>query len=296
MKPITRQLHVQLSDWHLGARTHALHQGFPYSEPRRIARVAQAVCNWKLQHRAETELYVHFLGDGIEGGKKRDPESARPLAEQQEALFHYLAALGNRFEAAFPRGVTWHMVPGNHGRDVRRHPEGASVDKWDGPEWTTYKRLQDHMRGAEHTSVQVHAHDYYMSAFGRGVWCTHGDTGYNAGNPMTTLNMRRLAEQVYRLRATLPRLGVVMLGHHHILLQGAVGGVRLFINGSLIPVPYARAYGTWEDRGCGQHMWETHRDVRGYSIVGHTYSVEVGPETDKNAKLDKVLKAFKYGD
>jgi hypothetical protein len=123
-----RIVNIALSDLHyhslLDPREVPFEYG-PVEEARRTAKIVEEVCEYKPHYRDDSELFVHIFGDIIQGDL-HDPRDAATITEQFGATVYLLTQALTRWAEAYKQ-VTVRCVPGNHGRNKRRHPERATT-------------------------------------------------------------------------------------------------------------------------------------------------------------------------
>lgn len=285
-----RILNLMLSDLHYGSDLVPEETGNKYGpveEARRTAAVVKTAADWKLQYRAETELYVHLIGDIIEG-KLHDPEAAAPLAEQfRRAMWNLDQAL--RFLASQFKRVTVFTSPGNHGRRKDRHPGRAVNQKWDGIENMLYGALQISLANVENLTMDIPLTPYYIyKAFDQKGFMTHGDTVVKAGNPGQSIRVDALRKNIneINLKEHCQLFGV---GHVHVPSATRLpNGVVLVTNGCLVPSgDFSQSIGIMES-ACSQQIWESVPGI----IYGHRMDILVDERTDKDDSLDAIVKPF----
>lgn len=296
-KRTQRLLNLMLSDLHYGSDITAEETGDlygPTEEARRTAAVVTTAADWKRQYRGETTLYVHLLGDIIEG-KLHDVEAAAPLTEQfQRALWNLGQAL--RFLASEFQAVHVSAVPGNHGRHKIRHPDRAVNQKWDSIENMLYSALKMHVQAAcPNVTFDIPLTPYYTyNAFDRKGWMTHGDTVLNVGYPNKAINIDSLQKQVLQInageighgRAPCDLFGA---GHVHIPSATRIPSSAVIItNGCLVPSgSFGQSIGLMQ-ASCCQQIWESVPGI----IYGHRMDILVGADVDKDADFDRVVKPY----
>lgn len=291
-----RILNVVLSDTHYGARLDAREVGRSYGpveEARRTAAIVRQVAHYKRQYREDTELFVHLLGDIIQGSL-HDPRDGAPLAEQIATTVRVLVQAIAFLSREFPKGVTVFCATGNHGRNKARHPERAVHQKWDSMETIIYVALKEAL--AQYTNVKfvipLTPH-YTWQAFDQRGFATHGDTVLNPGYPNKAIQVETVTKQINTINAqagkTGQEYGLFVVGHVHTGSQTYLaGGSVLLTNGCLIPPDsYAISIGIFET-ACGQWIWES---VPGH-IVGDSRFVVVNEDTDNDESLDEIIKPF----
>lgn len=293
-----RILNVILSDTHYGSNLDPREVGHKYGpveEARRTAAVVKQVAEYKLQYRDETELYVHLLGDLIQG-QLHDMRDGLPLAEQVASAIRILAQAIRYLAINFPRGVTVFCTPGNHGRNTARHRERATNQKFDAIETMVYVGLQEAFHGSNRVKVVLqYSPEYYFDLLGATGLGTHGDTVINPGYPGKNVDAEKMAKQIDRInnaraKKGTPPLAVVMVGHVHIgTILYLPGGTVVFTNSCLIPPdPYAKSIGIFET-ACGQWIFES---VEGHP-VGDSRFIVVSEKDDVDASLDAIIKPYR---
>lgn len=292
-----RILNIVLSDLHfrslLDPREVPVQYG-PVEEARRLAAVAVQTVEYKLQYRKNTILYVHLLGDIIQG-QLHDKRDGAPLAEQSAAAIYLLSQLVGFFSQYFKRVIV-RCTPGNHGRNVARHHDRAVHQKWDAIETIVYYAVKMAAACLPNVEVEIGYRPYYIAdAFDQRGFYTHGDTVLNPGNPNKSIDVAGLEKQVNRLNAAEIHRGenpidLFVVGHVHIGTQcNLSNGAIVLSNGPLVPPdPFAVSVGITE-ANCGQWLFES---VKGH-ILGDSRFVTVDRETDLDRSLDKVIKPFR---
>jgi len=285
-----RILNLMLSDLHYGSDIAAAESGNKYGakeEARRTAAVVTTAADWKRQYRKETVLYVHLLGDIIEG-KLHDAESGAPLTAQfYRALWNLQQAL--RFLASEFQAVKVFTSPGNHGRRKDRHPDRAVNQKWDSIENMIYAGLKMGLASIPNLEFSIPTTPYYTyEAFDQRGFMTHGDTVLNVGFPGRAINVESVRRQVNEINNQ-ERCQLFGAGHVHVASAVRLpNGPVLITNGALVPSgEYSQSIGIMET-ACCQLLWES---VPGY-IYGHRMEVLVDRNTDSVKEFDKVVKPF----
>lgn len=285
-----RILNLMLSDTHYGSDVSAAETGTrygPVEEARRTAAVVKEAAGWKRQYRAETELYVHLLGDIIEG-KLHDPQSAAPLTEQvHRAWWNLGQAL--RFLASEFKSVTVFCVPGNHGRLKTRHPDRAVNQKWDSVENMIYGGLKFALADLKNVKFRIPLTPYYRyKAFDRTGFMTHGDTVLNVGYPNRAINVEGIRRQINEINAAEDHCDLFGAGHVHVASTVRLPSATLMTNGCLVPSgEYGQSIGIMAT-GCCQMLWESVPGI----ICGHRMEVLVNEDTDKDASLDSIVRPW----
>jgi hypothetical protein len=294
-----RVLNVIFSDTHYGSDLdprELLHKYGPAEEARRTAYVCKEVAEYKTQYRDDTELYVHVLGDIIQG-QLYDQRDGKPLAEQAGAAMAILIDAVSYLAQAFPRGVTVFCTPGNHGRNTARHQQRAVLQKWDAIETIVYQGLRAGVRNITNVKVLLDYPAYYeFEAFDKIGYATHGDTHFNPGYPGKSVDVAGLKRQMNeknntRVMAGKKPYGLFIVGHVHVgSLVHVPGGAIAITNGCLLPPDsFAQSIGI-DATACGQWMWES---VEGH-IVGDSRYITVDEEVDKDASLEQIVRPVRH--
>ena len=155
-KPCPRVLNLLLSDLHFGSAfdpSEVLKRFDAHVESRRIAWIALQAAEYKRDHRAETELHVHIIGDVIQG-QLHDMRDGEPQAQQVLAAMQYLGQTISFLAEHFPK-VTVRCTPGNHGRNRVRHQDRATLQKWDAIETGIYAGARAWTRTLKNTEWHI---------------------------------------------------------------------------------------------------------------------------------------------
>jgi hypothetical protein len=290
----SRALNLVLSDLHFHSMLDPREVPMPYGkheEARRLAAVILQTAEHKRDHREETVLHVHIIGDIIQG-QLHDARDGAPLAEQCGAAIYLLSQAVSYLSSKFTQ-VQVHCTPGNHGRNTMRHQERATNQKWDSIETIIYSGIKAAMRSLPNVTVEIPYTPYYsVDLFGSRAFFTHGDTVLNPGYPGKTIDVAGVRKQINEINARLTaenRYQLFAVGHVHV---GSVthlpGGAIFMSNGCLIPPDaYALSIGIM-DTSCGQWLFES---VKGHVLGDHRF-ISVDENTDKDAGLEKIIKPF----
>lgn len=260
---IDRTLNLLLSDMHYGANlTKAEHlQDYgPKEEAEALWSVVKNVCEYKLEHRKQTELAVCILGDVIEN-QLHDGGGAAPLHLQVCRAIYLLNQAIGHFASSFPKVRVFFAV-GNHGRDTAIHHKRATNQKFNGIETTLYYAVKSSCRGLRNVSFDQPLTpwvDYH--AQGHRVYATHGDGNLNPGNPGNTIDTKSLENQTNKINASLKdreEYKIFAVGHvHQAMVTQLPNGAYLITNGAQVPPGgFAQSIGIME-APTAQVMWET---------------------------------------
>jgi len=293
-KKTKRILNLLLSDLHYGSlldgRELPLSYG-PIEEARRTAAIVAQAASYKLQHRSETTLNVHLLGDVIQG-HLHDPRDAAPLAAQMCASIHILCQ-AIAFLAGEFKSVQVYCTPGNHGRNKLRHDERATTQKWDALETAIYYAVSKGVEAHKNVAFTIPKTPYYVArVFDRVGFFTHGDTVLKPGFPSRTINIHAIRNQINTWRASkdaTQQYDLFGVGHVHTgsithLPEGAI----FMSNGALIPPDgFAVSVGV-PQASCGQWLWES---VPGHIVGDHRFVV-VDRHIDLDRSLDRIITPY----
>lgn len=286
---------VLLSDLHIGANLSGRDNPRAYTEveeARRLEAVLLQVLGFKPHYRRHTELVLLLNGDLVQGYLLKDLRSGAPLIEQKVAFWRYFSAFMAHCAAEFPR-VRVHCQPGNHGRDMVRHPGRAVAQKWDGHEWEMYYALREMCARLVNVTWDIPFQAVgVVDLYGKKLLLTHGDTDVAIGDPDTQAerNTARI-DRINNSELYGCRFDVAAFGHWH-KPRYQPGRTDVIFNGALLPPDgYMRTIGA-TDVKCGQFLWEA---VPGHP-VGDVRFVEVGPEQDRDVSLGQIIKPFRFAD
>ena len=286
-----RILNLMLSDLHYGSDITRAETGVrygPIEEARRTAAVITTTADWKRQYRKETVLYVHLLGDIVEG-KLHDVESAAPMAEQFErAVWNLRQSL--RFLASEFQQVTIFTSPGNHGRRKDRHHGRAVNQKWDSYENMIYVALKLGLSEVPNITFNIPRSPYYRyKAFDQKGFMTHGDTVLNVGYPNKAISVESIRRQINEINAK-EHCHLFGAGHVHVASNVRLpSGPVLVTNGCLVPSgEFGQSIGIM-DTVCCQQIWESVPGV----IYGHRMDILIDNTVDKSRSFDSVVRPWK---
>jgi len=292
-----RILNLMLSDLHFQSLLDPREVPIAYGtleESRRLGAVVSQAVEYKRQYRHETTLYLHVLGDLIQG-QLHDPRDGAPQAEQVCAAIWYLTQAVAYLSAHFPKVVVF-WVPGNHGRNLTRHPNRAVHQKWDAIETQIGYAVKMATKHLPNVDLRLFYTPYYTyEAFGERGFMTHGDTVFNLGNITESIAVGKIEDKIHRINDESRMSGerpcsLFGMGHLHVGHHGELpSGETLLINGALVPAdPFAVSLGRLRTR-CGQWLWES---VPGH-FVGDTRFCRVDVDVDKDESYNKVILPFR---
>lgn len=287
---ITRSVVAHWSDLHLGANLDARSNPIPFratEEARRFEYIVRQVLDYKPQYREHSEHVCLINGDVIDGMLGHDQRAGIPLTEQKAVFWHFFRNYLGLAAQQFPR-VRVFCQPGNHGRNIARHPGRATEDKWDGIEWDMYYALQQMCSALPNVTFSLPFQAVsVVDLHGSYILLTHGDTEVKLGDPDTKALSN--AAILDRINATLI-YGVKFArgahGHYH----KARSSPWWLSNPALVPPNgYARSAG-YIGEPCGQTIWEA---VEGYP-VGDVRTIFVDRAQDVDENLGKLITPFRF--
>lgn len=290
---IKRSVCLLLSDLHLGSDLSALDNPMPFravEEARRLEYIMRQVIDYKPQYRNNTELVLLLNGDLIDGLLMHDFRDGAPLTEQKAIFWHLMSRFVGECARAFP-SVRVECQPGNHGRNIVRHPGRATSRKWDGHEWELYFALSKMCSSLKNVTWSIPFRAISaINLHGSIVGMTHGDTEVKISHP--DQGAKNNAREFDRINAT-QIYGVVfdawLIGHFH-TPRYSPGNPHIIYNGALIPPNgYARTSG-YIGESAGQFLWEA---TEGYPI-GDLRFIDVGRAQDEDDKLGTILQPFRF--
>lgn len=292
-RPVKRSVCLLLSDLHIGSDLSGSEQPMPFralEEARRLEYILRQAIDYKPQYRKDSELVLMLNGDLIDGLLMHDLRDGAPLIEQKVTFQRYFERFIAECARAYP-SVRVFCQPGNHGRDLVRHPGRATSRKWDSHETEMYYALSRACTALKNVTFRldfraVTAIDLHGSWFG----LTHGDTEVKLGDPDTKAKDNTAV--LNRINAT-DLYGVHFaawgFGHFH-KPRYIPGNPRIIFNGALLPPNgYARTAG-YIGESAGQFLWES---VAGYP-VGDVRFIQVGPAQDRDEALGRIIEPFRF--
>ena len=293
-EPAKRIVSVLLSDWHCGGDLKKDRTGSVYGkmeEARRLAAVCKQVIEYKTDHRRDSVLYVHLLGDLMDG-MIHQPHVGRTLTEQVHEVVWLLVQALELF-AEYYQEVRVFCTPGNHGRDISVHLKRATEDKTNGHEGTVYRNVRMALRNTKHIKFVIPRAPYYqVDYFGRHAIFTHGDTLLCPGKVGKAINVEKISTTVSKFNATRSqanKVSLVAVAHVHIgSCVHLPSGVTFFTNGALCP-PNEFALSINEPScNVGQWIFESTPE----HIVGDMRLIKAGEQDDINEDLDQYIKPW----
>jgi len=292
-KPCKRSAVLLLSDLHLGAELSSLDEPMPFravEESRRLEYVVRQLLDYKPQYRKDTEAVVLINGDIIEGALGHDLRSGLPLTEQKVIFWRYFRSIIGVVAQQFPT-VRVICQPGNHGRDVVRHPGRATSSKWDGHEWQMYYALQEMCSGLRNVTWTLDFRAVsIVDLHGAKLGLTHGDTEVKLAHPDAgAAKNAAVLDRINSANVYGVQFAAWAFGHFH-TPRFHPRNPRAIYNGALVPPNgHARTSG-YLGEPCGQWLWEA---VEGFP-VGDLRFLEVGRSQDEDSKLGAIIAPFRF--
>lgn len=290
---IKRTVCCLLSDLHLGSELSAFDEPQAFGmieEARRLEQVLRQFVEYKSQYRADSEALLILNGDLIEGQLMHDLRSGAPLTEQKMIFQALMGDFVGHVAARFP-SVRVVCQPGNHGRDLVRHPGRATARKWDGHETEMYHGLRAQCRDLKNVKFQIDFRAVsIVDVHGMKLGVTHGDTEVRLGHPDKSAEKNAAAfESLNNNRTHGVEFDAWVVGHFH-TPRFHPRRPKILYNGALVPPNgHARSMGYIGEQ-CGQWIFES---VEGH-VMGDLRYVEVGPSQDRDERLGKLIRPFRF--
>lgn len=297
-QPTKRILNLILSDLHFGSDIDKAETGYQtygrIEEARRFAHVCKTVCEYKMDHREETELRIGLLGDLVQN-QLHDSRDGAVLAEQIARAIHVLVQ-GLGYLCSHFVKVTIYIVPGNHDRNYSRHKSRAVHQKWDSYAFVIGTAIKYALIPKfSNLTIEMPKTPYVVhDLFGKKAFLTHGDSVLSTGYVSKSISVGALESQINRMNAALPdkeEYAVAVCGHIHVpSVVGLGNGTTMITNGALVPADsFAISIGLHETRCC-QTLFESTDE----HPVGDIRFIDVGPAQDKNSSLDSIIEPWSY--
>lgn len=297
----TRTIVAHISDTHLGiniskGEMHELNEFNKTIAARRLAYFFQELVNYKLHHRAESDLVIVLNGD-VMAGVIHDQEWGVDRMSTQMACARSLLAQGISYVSQHYKKVTVVCETGNHDRFIHKENKGRQASaKWDSYATILYGTLKDLFKFAKYENVEfiipespytlidIQSHTFFI---------THGDTVINVANPGKKLDMEKLINTINKINVGLMEdskktIKGVLLGHLHIATtQELDNGTVIMINGSLSGLdPFAQSLGIFGNNPSQQIFEVTEKHV-----IGDMRNIRV-KKADNDESLDLLIKPF----
>jgi hypothetical protein len=199
------------------------------------------------------------------------------------------------FAMNFPK-VYVYCTPGNHGRNIARHPKRAVHQKWDSIETIVYVALKEAVKEIPNIQVDICYKPYYdYRIFDFMGFATHGDTVLKCGYPGSSINVKSIRNQINEINAAAfkrykKHYSVFIEGHVHTAsIVYLPSGVCFISNGAVTPPDhFATSIGIL-DQTCGQWVFESTPKY----MIGDQRLIMVDENTDKDSSLDNIIVPFK---
>lgn len=296
IKKAPRALHSIWSDWHIGSdieqrETDDVEFG-AVQESRRVAFLVKNILEYKTDHRDETTLVLHIIGDMIEG-YLHDPQTGAKLAEQYFRCLSILVQALGVLSQNFKKIVVLFAV-GNHGRNKAIHSQRAAHEKWNAIESMLYYAVRQALRNVSNIEfIQPYTPFVTYSILGFNYFSTHGDTVLFPGSPERSIDVKSLANQINSLNAHQrkdKRYHVISVGHtHSAAVVPLTSGSYAVYNGALVPTgPYAQSISMLKTLSY-QTIFESTEKF----ALGDVRQVRIGKDADEDRTLDDIIKPWK---
>jgi hypothetical protein len=292
-KKTERVVVMHLSDMHFQAQIDAQEMGGlnkygSAEEARRLALFTREVADYKLQHRAETELLIAINGDILQG-VIHDLESTPAITTQVSATMHLLGQSISYLSNYFKK-VKVVCTSGNHERMMHKSNKGRQTrQKWDSYSTIVYAGLK--MALASHKNVEfvVPETPYaYLKVLGHNFFITHSDTVLNIGYPGKSVDIQRAKNVINDLKEGIGDIDVVLVGHVHVDCKNILpNGTVLMSNGSMSGIDeFALSLGITANNPTQQIF-----EVTPSHAVGDMRSIKLS-SADKDKELEKIIRPF----
>jgi len=260
---------------------------------RRTAFFFKQLCDYKPQHRKDTDLVLIINGD-IMAGVIHDQEHGVDLITKQFATTLSILSQGISYVAQNFSKVTIYCTTGNHDRVMHKMSKSrATTLKWDSYATMVYVSLKNKFdKSYKNVNMIIPETPYcVMNIQGHQVLATHGDTVFNLGNPGKSINMENLKNQVNSISLNLLRdkledkISLVFAGHVHVpTVQMLDNGTYVFINGALSGVDgFAQSLGIFGNCPTQQIV-----EITPEHAVGDLRFIQV-KEADQDKSLDLII-------
>ena len=258
-------------------------------EARRLAFFTREVANYKIEHRADTDLVLAINGDILQGiihDQEHTPLMTTQVACGLHLLSQSISYLANEFKS-----VKVICTVGNHARFMHKSNKGRqSQAKWDSFATILHVGLKYALASHKNVEFEIPATPYaYTKILGHNYLFLHSDTVMSVGYPGKSINTGAAKDKINDLKEGIGPIDVVVCGHVHSDTKAILNnGVTLITNGSMSGVdPFALSIGITNNNPT-QQMWEVTKD----HAVGDLRSVYVA-KADKIKELDKIVEPFK---
>lgn len=289
-----RTIVMHLSDTHFQAMIDAEEMGNINSytnveEARRLAFFTREVANYKLEHRADTDLVIAINGDILQGiihDQEHTPLMTTQIACGLHLLSQCISYLANEFKS-----VRVLCTVGNHARFMHKSNKGRqSQAKWDSFATILHIGLKYALASHENVEFEIPATPYvYTKILGHNYLFLHSDTVLSVGYPGKSINTGAAKDKINDLKEGIGPIDVVSVGHVHCDTRSILNnGVTLITNGSMSGLdPFALSIGITANNPT-QQMWEVTKE----HAVGDLRSVYLS-KADKEKGLDQIIEPFK---
>lgn len=287
-------MHLVISDTHFGSDLKSETGVKIYGaeqESRSMARLALGVIDYKVHYRNNTKLFINILGDIIQG-KIHEPDSSAKIAEQINRAIHNLGRFVHVLAGHFPE-IQVNCATGNHDRIPYVHKDRAASDKYNSYASVVYFALSQQFRDVPHVTFNIPKTPFVTyESFGYNYWCTHGDNQIKIPNPMGSIKVSELENEINKInaRASTPRYSVFVVGHIHTGMKISLkNGTTLITNPALTPTDqYALSLNIDPDAPTGQQLWESVPDF----ACGDSRTLWVTEEDRQNQSLDSIIPPY----
>jgi hypothetical protein len=291
-KKIPRSILAHISDTHIGVNIKKNEMGGinefnPTIAARRFAKFFSTLCDYKLDHREDTELVMVLNGDIIAGIIHGQEGGVLPMTTQFSIALSIFAQ-GISFLAQHFQKIKVIGLVGNHGRYMHKSNKGRQTEqKWDSYTTNIYIALRAVFQDYDSVEFNIPVTPYALfEVQGHMYLAAHGDTFLNLGNPGKSINTDGITKQINNIMNGFEqKIDAVLGAHVHtptvITLNN---GIDLIINGTLSGTdPFAQSIGIVSNNPI-QQLFEITKEHR----IGDMRFVRL-LDADEDKTLDLII-------
>jgi hypothetical protein len=299
-----RELVMMLNDTHYGLLVDPDEIGetnkYGWTEAcRRTAKVVQEALDYKTESRSEVKsLHLILNGDLVQGIiHGLTTRGAELSVFHATGAIHILTHVIHNLAKEFKK-VQVHGNSGNHSDSPHKREGGSRViqEKFDNVENIIFYALSAAFKNVDHVTFNFPKTPYvsFQLPAGRAL-ASHGDTifGKALGNPGTSINVKRLSEEIRKFNAGeiikgRPPVKLILFGHTHSFAHFITSeGVEVYVAPSLSGVdPFAHSLNI-NTNIVGQTIFES----TPHFILGDSRLIRL-LDADSDSNLDKLIPTY----